>query len=280
MTSGFEIMPLDALDPADVVDVINAAFGKQESLDWYQWKHRDGPWGPSIGVGAVDEHGLIGVRLLLPWTIAGRDGTTRAYRATEAATVPRAQGRGVFSALNRWMMETLPGDLLFSTPNHLSRGGYLKLGWQQIAQVPHLWEVLPARRGPSAPRTTADVLRTPWDRPSLRWRADPRCRHRYTVLEDGEVGLVYREVRRRGVRGVAPLAHFGTDLPDPDLWREMLGRERARFLLRPASQPSPWVTHRRVTRGSSLLVAWLPPEWSPAAFENAPWTQADLEAVI
>jgi hypothetical protein len=287
VTSSFEIVNVAELSTGQLLEVINTAFGRSATADWYRWKHHEGPWGPSVGVAAVDRRGPIGIRLLLPWRLRRGEATFTGHRATEAATVPRAQGRGVFTALNRWMMEEVASDLIFSTPNLNSRGGYLKLGWQEIARVPHRWEVAWKPRSDAVVQSTPrDVLRTDWDRDALQWRNDPRSGHDYQAARADDAVLYYRVLRRWRVPVVAPMGSLGDPEQQAHLWREMLARTQARLVLRPASQPAP-EPHPRLAleRGESLVLGW----WSGSsalALEDAgvansiPWSAADIEGVI
>jgi hypothetical protein len=287
MTASFKIVDLAELRPAQIVGVINEAFGRSETERWFEWKHRNGPWGPSVGVAAVDDQGPIGVRLLLPWRFHVGDIRFIGHRATEAATIPRAQGRGVFTALNRWMMEELRTELIFSTPNVKSRGGYLKLGWKEIALVPHRWEfALRPGRDAALPAISPDTLRTEWDADALQWRSDLRSGHRYLTESSDETLLCYRLLRRRGIAVVAPTAAVGDPEQAARLWRRMLDRTRARLVLRPATQPAPQPTTRlAVQRGESLILGWSPGVSALAstyagALSAAPWSAADVEGVI
>lgn len=287
MSESFNIVSIAELSAAEVLKVINDAFGRNETEAWYRWKHHEGPWGESTGVAAVDRDGPIGVRLLLPWRFRRDHDTVLGHRATEAATVPRAQGRGVFTALNKWMMEAVPTALIFSTPNLKSRGGYLKLGWDEIACVPHRWELaMRPRRGAVIPSEPADVWHTDWDVDALRWRADARCGHRYRSEVSGDSLLVYRLFSRRGIRVAAPTGVAGDPEQATHLWRRMLDRTGARLLLIPSSQLGPQPSRRLAWhRGQSLILGWAP-STSPLAavhgdpLDRVPWSAADLEGVI
>lgn len=287
MTPPFEIVDITELSTSQILRVISTAFGRNTTADWYRWKHSEGPWGPSVGVAAVDSSGPIGVRLLLPWRLRRGEATFTGHRATEAATVPRAQGRGVFTALNRWMMEELQSDMIFSTPNLNSRGGYLKLGWREIARVPHRWEVASKpRRDAVMPSIPPDVLHTDWDQRALRWRSDPRSGHGYRAAKSDNAVLYYRVLTRWRMPVAAPMASLGDPAQLTHLWREMLVQTRARLVLRPATQPAPDPqTRLAVRRGESRVLGWSL-DTSPIAREDsrladsAAWSAADIEGVI
>jgi hypothetical protein len=282
--SGYDIVPLSDVAPNDVLHVINEAFGREETLDWFRWKHLDGPWGPSIGTVAVDAQGPIGVRLLLPWRFRRGEEVFNAHRATEAATIPRAQGRGVFSALNRWMMESVETDLIFSTPNMNSRGGYAKLGWLRLAELAHRWELrlppLPRR----APSPACARIGTDWTQEAVEWRFDARVRHEYGQAGADGHRVVYRVLPFALGRAAAPLwASAGLGLDE----QLSLAARSAQTLWtwRPVdsggqrSRPRPGVT-----RGASLLMGWAP-EMSPLqpllrAPDRWRWLGADIEGVL
>lgn len=46
----FRVRPLvPGDDDMAVLELLNSAFGRTNSLEWYQWKHRHAPWGQSEG---------------------------------------------------------------------------------------------------------------------------------------------------------------------------------------------------------------------------------------
>jgi GNAT superfamily N-acetyltransferase len=120
----------------------------QASLGWgdgpafrrfFEWKHREGAFGPSPAWVAVDGETIVGLRILMRWEFESRDGGARAVRAVDTATHPDHQGRGIFSRLTRLALEDLERDgvdFVFNTPNDKSRPGYLKMGWQEVGRLP------------------------------------------------------------------------------------------------------------------------------------------------
>lgn len=126
-----------------VLEVAGAALGwapgePHEVL--FRWKHRENPFGASPMWVAEDDEGVVGFRAFLRWRFVDAAGATwSAVRAVDTATTPRAQGRGVFTALTRHALDELRAegvDFVFNTPNDQSRPGYLKMGWTDVGRVP------------------------------------------------------------------------------------------------------------------------------------------------
>jgi hypothetical protein len=285
-----DIEPLAEDDVGEVISVINAAFGFDRDDDWFTWKHREGPWGPSSGVVARDGRGIVGVRLLLPWGLRGPEGTLTANRAVEAATAPRAQGKGVFSLLNRHLMartaETGP-TAIFSTPNASSRGGYLKLGWSWLQPVPHVWRPVRPRRWRGALLTGSEatatfrasgqpeLVSTDWSAAALAWRLDPRSGHRYEAVAtpDGRAGLAYRALASSKLPALLPLVGWGEASARHRLLADAARRTRSVAVLDtgwPGGAPASRA--RGLQRGDSLLAVWPTP-----ALASTRWRLDDVE---
>jgi GNAT superfamily N-acetyltransferase len=138
--SGLLIREATDDDIDEVISVCAAALGwdmSKPNADLFTWKHLENPFGRSRIWVAEDEGRIIGVRPLMRWRFV-RDGQTfETVRAVDTATLPEAQGRGVFSRLTRTAVETLTAegmDFVFNTPNEKSRPGYLKLGWVEAGK--------------------------------------------------------------------------------------------------------------------------------------------------
>lgn len=133
----YDVRELEDGDIDSVLPMLTSAFGIGFDRDWFDWKHRSSPWGASRGWVAEDAHGLIGVRMLLPWEFTGPSGSLRAYRPCDTVVHPRARGQGVFTRLMRHAIETVrsDADLLYNTPNTQSRPGYFKLGFVKAVTV-------------------------------------------------------------------------------------------------------------------------------------------------
>src|SRR5204863_7623204 len=84
---------------AKVYEIIRESLGIDASDQWFQWKHEDGPWGPSRIWVARDEEGVLGAICSLPWGIRFGERLIRASRLVDGGTASRAQRRGVFGTL-------------------------------------------------------------------------------------------------------------------------------------------------------------------------------------
>lgn len=300
-----QIEPFGAEHTDEVLAAINAAFGFERSLDWFRWKHLDGPWGPSTGMVATDSEGVVGVRLLLPWRFIGPTGELTAHRAVEAATTPRARGQGVFSSLNRALMEEASArdepTFLFSTPNEQSRTGYQKLGWFWLEPVPHVYRpVVPASKqiellegeeafAAFAPSRPEDRIATEWTEDALRWRLDARAGHRYQIVAASAgppAGLAYRLASERQPRSILPLVAWGPEARRRQVLRTVARRESAALVL-DTGLPGGWPVSTGLgkQRGGSLLAVWPTPDLQPSSWPLEPianWRLAfaDLESVL
>jgi hypothetical protein len=131
----------------------------ERSPEFFAWKHHANVFGPSPGVVAVHNGRLVGVRLFLRWSLRWRGRDLRAVRAVDTATHPDFGRQGIFTRLTLELLDDLDAsgevDLVFNTPNASSLGGYLKMGWQPVGDLPiHVGTVHPLRflRGMGAAR--------------------------------------------------------------------------------------------------------------------------------
>ena len=225
-----EIVPVSGVEPVAVLEAINEAFGRHRGLDWYRWKHMDGPWGPSRGWVALDGGEVVGTRLFVPWQLRSRDGLHACSRAMDGATVPRARRRGIFSNLIRREIDQLVDQptwhCLYSTSVPASREAYRALGWTILQSTRMQYRPVRLR---SAARVRLDAflpepvaesenrLGTDWNSAALAWRTDARSTvtYRTALLDDSAAashGLVFRVLSRSGLRVLAPVHVWGSPI--------------------------------------------------------------------
>jgi len=146
-TASVEIRAATDSEVEEVFAVCSAALNWQ-SPDFdtrlFRWKHIDNAFGRSLLLIAVDRAApegarILAVRPLMRWRFANDSGTTiSAARAVDTATLPSAQGKGLFRRLTLAGIEQLLAEdcgFIFNTPNSKSLPGYLKMGWFDAGEV-------------------------------------------------------------------------------------------------------------------------------------------------
>lgn len=169
MSDDVRIRPCTASDEEAVLGLLSRSLGwvpDDHHAAFFEWKHRQNPFGPSFAWVAEQEGRIIGFRPFLRWEFEQPGAVVSAVRAVDTATAPEARGRGVFSDLTRFGLEELEAagvGFVFNTPNDQSRPGYLKMGWREVGRVPlrvRVASVAALRRLPGA-RTPADLWSIP-----------------------------------------------------------------------------------------------------------------------
>ncbi len=269
-----DVVAVEDVDPSRVRAVVQAAFGRPRAAASWAWKHHDGPWGPTTGAAAVERGRVIAVRLLLPWALRYDGRVVVVRRAVDAATVPEAHGRGLFSLLNQRLMDDLRSSAgwtaLFSTPNGNSRGVYRRLGWRWLPPIGHRYLVVVPLTRAARWAEAADpaelvpapgpphLVGTDWTAEAWRWRMDPRCGSTYrgARLPDADAGLVYRAGRRNRMPFLTVLHLWGRSAQRASLLRWVARNERAPVALHALGPVSVGLGGPGHRRGESLLAVW------------------------
>jgi GNAT superfamily N-acetyltransferase len=144
MADDLLIRPATPEDAGEILDLVKLSLGEGKvprHIDYWQWKHRDNPFGPSPCLLAVSAGQLVGLRVFMRWTWRASGAKVPAVRAVDTATHPEWRGRGIFSRLTLALVEQMKGEgiaFVFNTPNDQSRPGYLKMGWESVGRT-SLW---------------------------------------------------------------------------------------------------------------------------------------------
>lgn len=303
--SGFEVVALGEAPLDGLLSALDRTFGPGHDDNWFDWKHRDSPFGPSIGWAAVARGEVIGARLLMRWRLIGPDGEVDALRPVDTATVPEARRQGVFRALAERAVRgarEVGAKLLFNNPNRESRPAYRRLGWSVLGPLATSWHLVgPSPRASlvedgealgaiaAASRSVGATGRwvtahTPdW----LSWRYGSGSGRRYGVARLAEAeapnGIIYRVETRRGVRLLVVVELAGAGRERRRLALSTARREHAQILVAAAGRgaggelggPALW------RRGPVLAVRALG-ELTPDPLERSSWalSAGDLEGVI
>ena len=152
MNPNLDIRPYDTAAIPKILELTQATLGNatatRKTEAFWRWKHHANPFGSSYGLyaWAEDQHKVAGLRVLMRWQFKTSTGELlRAVRAVDTATHPAFQRQGIFSTLTRQAIDDLTREeihLIFNTPNQRSLPGYLKMGWQFVAEWPIFIKVL------------------------------------------------------------------------------------------------------------------------------------------
>lgn len=137
-----ELRAATADDDGAVLELLEASMGwvpDDQHRSFFEWKHRQNPFGASPAWVATDGGRVVGFRTFLRWQFERGSQAVEAVRAVDTATHPDYQGQGIFSRLTRHALDELAEvgvAFVFNTPNERSRPGYLKLGWELVRRLP------------------------------------------------------------------------------------------------------------------------------------------------
>lgn len=129
-------------DTPNIVSLLRLSLGEAgmaKSEAFWNWKHKENPFGESPVLVAFVADQLIGVRAFMRWDWRKGDTIIRSVRAVDTAVHPDFHGRGIFSKLTNQLVEECKADgvhFIFNTPNKISMPGYLKMGWQTAGRIP------------------------------------------------------------------------------------------------------------------------------------------------
>ncbi len=299
------IVPVADVPDDAILTCLNEAFGRHRTVEWFRWKHREGPWGPSTGWAALDDTGVVGVRLASPWRVVDVDGTPRAVaRMTDGAVSPRARRQGVFSRLvvAETDSRTARGEwaCLISTAVPASRAAYDKLGWTlppKVQVATSVSSVTPTLRRPALTEVPVEALAesprvgtglaTDWDAASLGWRFDQRSGHQYLAarLDSSDVGtaVVYRTTVSHRVPTLVEVLGRGPDSERDRLLRALAVQHRCLLSIRYVGAGTDRAARpvlSRVDDGPALAIWTTPNATAAAALDSWRFSAADLEGVI
>jgi GNAT superfamily N-acetyltransferase len=136
------IRPAEPGDRERILHLLSVSHGWETDdrfRTYFQWKHETPPLGSPSWLAFEDDE-LVGYRSFLTWEFEHAGGATiAAARAVDVATLPRAQGRGVFGELMKHAVNELRAagtELIFTTPNQRAARGWLRAGALELGRLP------------------------------------------------------------------------------------------------------------------------------------------------
>jgi len=156
-----DIYPGTENDISEIILLMKSSLGEElipKSETFFRWKHLENPFGNSKVLLARDGSRLVGLRTFMHWKWVNSKKEIYAVRAVDTATHNDYQGKGIFRKLTMQAVEESKNEgvqMIFNTPNPISKKGYLKMGWQEAGKMPLFFSP-----GSFLPRFFSDSLST------------------------------------------------------------------------------------------------------------------------
>ena len=283
-------------DLSEVLSLFRQGLSRTGNQEWFNWKHRENPFGPSPGFLAEQDGKIVAARFFLRWRFRNAQGTTNAIRPVDTVVHPSARRQGIFSRLTLYGLEQLSATAplpVFNTPNNNSLPGYLKMGWEVYGEpLPYCYRLAiplgsvpavsiadryPESIAPDFPVT--ERYRTDLSTEFLRWRyAGPNYRFAY-FRESAHALLVYRLLSVRGLPVLSVSDYAGPPDAQKDLTLAAARRENC-FVVHTLADSPEWPAGNdglRLRKGSSLVAVRADKTFTGPGLAFSP---GDLEDVL
>lgn len=127
-------------DTANIVELLKICLGESDNrtVEYWNWKHNNNPFGSSFVLLAFDDGKLIGVRTFMKWEWVKDAQVYKCVRTVDAVVHPDYRKRGLFSKLTMYGLDLMKEnkiDFIFNTPNSNSMPGNLKMGWKVLGKT-------------------------------------------------------------------------------------------------------------------------------------------------
>lgn len=217
-------------DVDEVVSLIKRNLNPNYSEDILRWKHLKSPFGPSVGLIAIEDEKIVGVVFAASYVFQNcNSNKLRSIRFFDACTEPDQRGKGIFKTLMKMAFDIYQGeiDFSFSNPNIASLKGHLGVGYEEpevktfyrlgllqpkFGNTPGVFKNFKPNILNGNPITTADLYFAGNSLNFLNWRYRE---DRYIISEfrESEASpgnyIVHRIERRNGLKIIVLCDYFG-----------------------------------------------------------------------
>lgn len=109
---------------------------------FFKWKYNT-PNGKARIAFAVENNEMLASVAMYPVVFTNGQELSKGWHFVEAATLPKARGRGLFKACMQELMDSLTNDeVIYVFPNKSSLHGTEKIGFQQHTQIPFYGKIV------------------------------------------------------------------------------------------------------------------------------------------
>ena len=118
------------------LSLFETVMGRKRGIEWFNWKYENNPYVDHVPmfVATADEK-LVGARPFFALPVSVGDGEV-ALQPGDTMVHPDHRRKGLFTRMTEQAIERYEADhpFFFNFPNHRSRPGYLKLGWEIVTE--------------------------------------------------------------------------------------------------------------------------------------------------
>lgn len=108
--------------------VFNKVFNLNYNSDWFIWKYINNIYGDSYIVMVYNNKGeVIAIRSFWRNDICN---AIKSFQPVDTGVVKEYRKMGIFTQMNKMVLENIRNELIYNFPNSNSLPGYLKLGWK------------------------------------------------------------------------------------------------------------------------------------------------------
>lgn len=109
--------------------------------DYYLWKYAP-PAGKAKIATVFEGDAMVAANAMIPLLIKRGNSLIKGWQSCDTATIPKARGKGYFSACLQALKEEIAANqIFFGFPNKNSQHGFIKIGWEEKALIPALVSV-------------------------------------------------------------------------------------------------------------------------------------------
>ena len=134
----YVIREYESSDRDDFVSLFADVFGGEASMEWFEWKYEENPYTDGVEMFVAEHDGdLVGARPFFPLEMSIGGDRHLGFPLADTMVHPEHRRQGLFTRMNNAAIERHEDSdvtYFFNFPNHNSRPGYLKLGWEIVAE--------------------------------------------------------------------------------------------------------------------------------------------------
>lgn len=232
----FRYREIDYKNDLDQIhDLINNHLDPTFTKKLFQKKHLQNPFGRSLGIVALHEDRIIGLRMGMKWQLVnGENGDViTAARPVDTVVHEDYRKQGIFRKMNEEFLKLIKNnyDCVFNTPNEKSFPGNMKMGWKLMEDRKYckVGIVNPFSRHQEWREISLEEVRfqnykgdtgyiTNFSDPFIVWRYSLDNYYVASFNNENSFCIIYKKVLLKGLKAVAVVEILG----DPNFFSSMV----------------------------------------------------------